>query len=175
MLIEKNCSLTESEIENNKWHCNKCMISNLAKIFPFGLENDYGLLNILNADSLKFLENLPTYDITSKAFVTLKPYDIDHNTISNINSRYYPASEFQSMHRNNSFNILHTNLNWLENKFEHLHNFINSADMNLDIIGISETSQRENSGFSMNVSIEGYHHPFTIGSKTNQRWCCSLC
>ena len=38
--------------------------------------------------------------------------------------------------------------------------------MNLDIIGISETSQRENSEFSMNVSIEGYHHPFTIGSKT---------
>ena len=37
--------------------------------------------------------------------------------------------------------------------------------MNLDI-GISETLQRENSEFSMNVSIEGYHHPFAIGSKT---------
>ena len=29
-----------------------------------------------------------------------------------------------------------------------------------------ETSQHENSEFSMNVSIEGYHHPFAIGSKT---------
>ena len=38
--------------------------------------------------------------------------------------------------------------------------------MNIDIIGISETSQRENSNFDTNVFIDGYHQPVTNGSRT---------
>ena len=56
---------------------------------------------------MKFLENLPTFDITSQAanFDSLKQYDIDENIIDNLNSRYYSAQEFQSLTANNPFNV----------------------------------------------------------------------
>ena len=169
-IIDINNSLTETEIDNNKWLCNKCLISNMAKNFPFGLESNYELQNILNTDSLKTLDNLPNYDIISKAsdIETLKQFDIDENTISNINSRYYPTYEFQSLKREKSFNIFHTNLNGLENKFEQLHNFINTTNLNLDIIGVSETSLKENENFDLNVNIDGYQQPYSLGSKTSK-------
>ena len=169
-MIDINSALTEAEIQENEWMCNKCQISNMANIFPFGLENNYDLQNILQADSLKILENLPSYEITSKAsdIDSLKQFDIDENTVTNINSRYYPAYEFQSLHPVNSFNLFHTNLNGLENKFEQLHNFVNTTKMNIDIIGISETTQSENNIFKTNVSIDGYHQPFTLGSKSSR-------
>ena len=40
--------------------------------------------------------------------------------------------------------------------------------MNIDIIGISETSQSEGKDFSTNISMSGYHQPFTTGSKTSK-------
>ena len=40
--------------------------------------------------------------------------------------------------------------------------------MNVDLIGMSETSQREGCNFSKNVTIDGYQQPFTSGSKTSR-------
>ena len=169
-IIVANSNLTETEIQAKEWLCNKCHISNLAVIFPFGLENNYELQNMLKTDSLKSLDNLPSYEVISKAsdFDTLNQFDIDENTVTNINSRYYPAYEFQSMQNGNMLNLFHTNINGLENKFEQLHNFVNTTKMNVDLIGISETSQREGCNFSKNVTIDGYQQPFTTGSKTSR-------
>ena len=55
-MMEINSLLTDAEIETREWYCNKCQISNMAKIFPFGLEDKHGLKNIVNADSLKCLD-----------------------------------------------------------------------------------------------------------------------
>ena len=66
---------------------------------------------------------MPTYEITSKAYnidVT-NQYDIDDNIVNNINSRYYSANEIKNMGTANSFNIIHSNLNGLENKFDDYH------------------------------------------------------
>ena len=71
-----------------------------------------------------------------------------------------------SLQANKSFNLFHTNVNGLENKFEKLQNFLNSTNMDLDIVAISETSQRGDIPFSMNVNISGYHKPFSLGSKS---------
>ena len=157
--------LTDVQLD---WHCNKCKILKLANIFPFGLVDNSDLFHILNSDSLKSLDNLPTYDIASKAhnIDSLNQHDIDINCIDNINSRYYPAHEFTSINKSDSFNILHSNLNGLENKFDEYHNFIASTQLNLDVLCISETSQKENNNFNLNVSIEGYKQPFALGSKT---------
>ena len=108
-LIESNNHLTNKEIEEQEWLCNKCLIINMAEIFPFGHENNYELDNIMNIDSLKSLENLPTYDIMSKAysFDSLNQFDIDDNIITNINSRYYSAMEYQNINNKKSFTILH--------------------------------------------------------------------
>ena len=65
-----------------------------------------------------------------------------------------------------TFNILHSNLNGLEGKFEQYHNFISSSTMDIDVLCISETSQKENLNFDININMDGYKKPFSLGSKT---------
>ena len=36
---ELNEGLTEEDIKTKKWKCNKCVILNMAKTFPFGLQS----------------------------------------------------------------------------------------------------------------------------------------
>ena len=144
------------------------MISNMAEKFPFGLESNYDLINMMTTESLKSLKNLPMYEITSKAYnidVT-NQYDIDDNIVNNINSRYYSANEFKNMGTANSFNIIHSNLNGLENKFDDYHTFITNANTNIDVLCKSETSQKENCPFNLNINIDGYRQPFTLSSRT---------
>ena len=90
---------------------------------------------------MKALENLPNYDIFSKAsdFDSLKQADVDENISTNINSRYYPAHAFKKINNENSYNIFHTNINVFEQV--RLHNFINSSEV--DLISRSETSRKE--------------------------------
>ena len=66
----------------------------MAEKFPFGLESNYDLINIITSNSLKFLKNLPTYEIASKKSLQnrlMNQYDIDDNIVNNINSQYYSA------------------------------------------------------------------------------------
>lgn len=169
-MMEENALLTDTEIDETQWICNKCLISNRAKNFPYGLQDDQEFLDIVNIESLKSLEYLPSYEITSKAHQidSLNQHDIDENIINNINSRYYPAYEFLSLKDINSFNILHSNLNGLENKFENYQSFINCSKMDLDVLCISETTQKENIDFSLNVDLDGYHKPRILGSKSSR-------
>ena len=111
----------------------------------------------MNSDSLKFLENLPSFNTTSKAYSidSLAQFDIDENIITNINSRYYSANEFKYTKNINSFNILHSNLNGLESKFEEYHNFIKNTEMDIDILCIRETSLKEDVSSDLNLSIDG--------------------
>ena len=111
-MLTANSLINPEEIAAKTWFCNKCQISNMAQLFPFGLQNNHDLQNIMNYESLKFLENLPSYKTTSKAYNidSLSQSDIDENIITNINSRYYSANEFKTIKNINSFNILHSNL-----------------------------------------------------------------
>ena len=109
---------------------------------------------------MKSLENLPSYEITSKAccFDSLKQSDLDENIITNIDSRFHVItqlmiSKFKNLNTNNNFNIFHANVNGLESKFELLHNFICSTKLELDVINISETSQNDDNIFDTNIDI----------------------
>ena len=108
-IMDNNDVLSEEEIDKIEWFCNKCRILKTAQIFPFGLEDDKEVQNIMHSDSMKALENLPSYDIVSKAenFESVMQSDIDENIINNLNSRYYSAHEFQSLGKNNMFTIFH--------------------------------------------------------------------
>ena len=64
-----------------------------------------------------------------------------------------PTQELAKLKIPNQFNIFHTNLNGLENKFEILHGFITNASYDFDIVGITETSRKCNENFTNNVSI----------------------
>ena len=169
-MIEDNLTLSDKEKDNCEWLCNKCQIIKTAQIFPFGLENNQELLNITHSDLMKALENLPSYEITSQAanFDALKPSNIDENIINNLNSRYYAAREFQSLANENSFNIFHSNMDGLENKFDLLHNFVNNTKLDLDIICLSETGQKLNYDFDTNITLVWYKQPFSTGSKFNK-------
>ena len=98
-MMDLNSQLTDEEIETNDWFCNKCQISNMAQIFPFGLESNHDLQNIINSNSIISYENLPSYEITSKAcdIDSLQQYDIDVNVINEINSQYYSANDFEKL------------------------------------------------------------------------------
>ena len=170
--INDSSPLHDEQIDEIDWLCNRCLISNMAEKFPFGLESNYDLINIMTTESLKSLKNLHTYVITSKANNTdfTNQYDIDDNIVNNINSRYYSANKFNNMNTANStFNIIHSNLNGLENKFDDYHTFINNTKTNIDVLCISETTQKENCPFNLIINIEGYKQPFTLGSKTATR------
>ena len=106
---------------------------------------------------MKSLDNLPSYNIYSEAskFNSLKQSDIDVDLMYNLNSKYYSAHEFKPLTRDQSFDIFHSNLDGLASKYELLHNFISSTKLDIDIINISETSQRLNETFKCNISIEG--------------------
>ena len=177
IMLETNNILSEEEIADLTWICNKCKIIENAHIFPFGLENTHGLQNIIQSDSIASFDCLPSYKIYSEAsrFNSLKNSDIDENIVANLNSRYYTAHEFKTLSRDQSFNIFHSNLDGLENKFELLHNFITSSNMDIDIINISETSQKLNESFNSNLSIESYTCPFTTGSKFSKGDCSYIC
>ena len=59
--MKENFYLSEFEINNFNWICNKCRIIKTATIFPFGLEEDMDIENIMNTNSVKTLDNLSSY------------------------------------------------------------------------------------------------------------------
>ena len=48
-MMTANCQLNQEEIDAKIWFCNNLQISNMAQLFPFGLENNYDLKNIMNS------------------------------------------------------------------------------------------------------------------------------
>ena len=151
---------------NCNWLCNICTTITRAEVFPFGLVDNYDLQNLLETDSLEILNLLPAYEIASKtkSFV-LNDSDIDENMIDNINSQYHSVKDFKSIIQSNAlFSILHTNLNGLENKFDIFSHFIQTTQNNIDLICLTETTQKADSNFNMNVNLNGYKSPFILGS-----------
>ena len=56
-----------------------------------------------------------------------------------------------------NFNILHNNLNGLENKFDVLHYFLGGVSSKFDIMAITETSQKiTDEDFNTNINIDDY-------------------
>ena len=60
------------------------------------------------------------------------------------------AHEFKALKKSESFTILHS-LNGLENKLDEYQNFINSSVCDIDVLCISETSQKENTHFNVTL------------------------
>ena len=67
--------------------------------------------------------------------------------------KYYTVNEFHKLKLQKKINIFHSNVNGLETKFDNLHEFFTSASFSMDIVAITETSQKSNANFIKNVSI----------------------
>ena len=73
-----------------------------------------------------------------------------------IPSKYYSVEEYQKEKHLGNFNIFHTNVNGLGSKCDDLHEFLSNVSTKLDVLAITETSEKEEFGFLTNVELEGY-------------------
>ena len=70
--------------------------------------------------------------------------------------QYYSVNEYQLLNNLGNLNIFHTNINGLGSKIDNLYEFVSTTSNKMDILAISETSEKEKIGFLTNVEIEGY-------------------
>ena len=82
-------------------------------------------------------------------------------------SNYYSIEDFILLNIPKTFNIFHTNINGLESKLDNLYEFISGTFNRIDIVELTETSEKEGNGFIGNVEIDGYQR-FNTASKTSK-------
>ena len=111
---------------------------------PFTTCSYLELSNTNENDSSKFLQSLPSFEIIAEAskFSDPQSNDVDLNLAFLNDCTYYSVNELFKLSLNNNLNIFHTNINGLESKFDSLHEFLSSTYSKMDIIAITETSQK---------------------------------
>ena len=154
--------------DDNDWHCVVCTLKFNLYNMPFTLCDNTELININNTNSMRFLQSLPNVEVISETskFSQLST-DINFELPSNTNCRYFSVNEYQQLKKNKNLNIFHTNLNGLESKFEDLCEFISGVTHKMDILALTETSEKDEEGFLSNVEIEGYNK-FNTASKSQK-------
>ena len=111
---------------------------------------------------MKFFESLPKFEVVNEAskFSFNSENELDHYLPMRSSCNYYTTIEVQNSKTLTNLNSFHTNINGLESKFDNLHEFISYVSSDMDIIAITETSQKEEF-FTTNVSINGYKEFYT--------------
>ena len=157
--------------ESIKWHCLYCTMKFNHENFAFSLIDYAEMEKINNSDSMEFCKYLPSFERIAEtekfmAFDLLnegndEANDIEQNISSLLDTKYYSVNAFQNLKNQNSLNIFHSNVNGLESKFDHLHEFLAGAKSPLDIIAITETSEQNDDFFISNVSMHSYSPFYT--------------
>ena len=124
--------------------CLKCSITFNYRNIPFTLCNNMELSNTNECNSSKFLNSLPSFEIISEASKFSQPQsnDVDLNLAFQNDCSYYSVNEISKLNLNNNLNIFHTYINGHESKFDNLHEFLSSTYSKMDIIAITETTQK---------------------------------
>ena len=86
---------------------------------------------------------------------------------SKTSCKYYSVNDVYTLKNQKNLNIFHTNVNGLGSKLDNLKEFLSATTIKLDIIAITETSEKDETGFLTNVEIEGYdlYHTPTLSAK----------
>ena len=76
-------------------------------------------------------------------------------------------NEYQLLNKKSNLNIFHSNIYGLASKLDNLQEFLAGSTTKLDIVTITETSEKEDIGFRNNVEIEVYeiYHTASKSSK----------
>ena len=107
---------------------------------------------------MRFLESLPNVDILEQivSFTEHASNDSNIELPAKGTCKYYSVKEYQLLNKKSNFNIFHSNINGFESKLDNLHEFLTVSSTKLDFLAITETSEKEDTGFLNNVEIEGY-------------------
>ena len=118
---------------------------------------------------MNFLKSLPSLEILSEVskFSNLQSAEVDLNMAYQTDCKYYSVDEFQKLNNKKNFNLFHSNVNSLEAKFDNLHEFISSNSTKFDILAITESSEKNNQNFKLNIKIDGYEL-FSTPSNSNK-------
>ena len=71
-------------------------------------------------------------------------------------SNYHSVEDFNLLNIKKNLNIFHANINGPESIFDHLYEFMSGTSSKLDIVELTETSEKEDTGLTGNVEIDGY-------------------
>ena len=136
---------TNLNSHTSKEYCMKCTITFNCLNIPFTTCSYLELSNTNENDSSKFLESLPSFEIIAEAskFSDPQSNDVDLNLAFLNDCTYYSVNELFKLNLNNNLNIFHTSINGLESKFDSLHEFLSSTYSKMDIIAITDTSQKK--------------------------------
>ena len=146
----------------------RCDNSELNNV-PFTRCDNSELNNINTSNSTRFLESLPNVEIVTEAsqFSNASSNEASIEIPSKSCSNYHTVEDFKRLNIPKKFNIFHTNINGLESKLDNLYEFISGASNKIDIVALTETSEKEDNGFIGNVEIDGYQK-FHTASKTSK-------
>jgi len=125
--------------------------------------------NLNCSETLGFLNSLPNFEIVTETseFSNLQSAEVDLNMAFQTDCKYYSVIEFQKLKNKRHFNLFHSNVDSLDAKFDNLHEFISSSPSKFDIIAITESSQKANQNFKLNINIAGYEF-YSTPSNSNK-------
>ena len=135
----------EETIDNIKYGCG--IFIDLCKAF-----------DTVNHEIL--LKKLEHYGIRGNALIWFKSYLANRK-------QYVSLDDFQLLNISNNFNIFHSNISGVESKLDNLNEFLSGSSSKIDVIALTETSEKEDTGFLTNVEREDLQI-FHTGSKSNK-------
>ena len=155
--------------KSDLWHCRVCNIKNNAERLPFTICDNFELININNSNSMRFLESPPNLDIVNESlsFTDDSSNDCSIELPNKTNCNYYSVNDYQLLNKKNKLNIFHSNINGLGSKIDNRNVFLASSSTMMGILTLTETSEKEDTGFLINVEIAGYEK-FHTASKTGK-------
>ena len=145
---------TDSEL----WYCLVCCLQYNLDNVPFTRCDNSVLNNLNNSNSMRFLESLPNVEIVNETskYSNLSSNEAGFELPPKSCSKYYSVEDFQHLNSRTNFNIFHTNINGLESKLDNLNEFLSGIPYNIGVIDVTETSEKEDTGFLSNVEMDNY-------------------
>ena len=145
-------------LDEFEWQCLPCVMKSNHERIPFTMCSNSEINKINQSDSMEFCHALPNKDVISfsRNLTNFSQDDFDQNVPELLESDYHSINKFQNLNNKNKLNLFHSNVNGLESKFDNLCEFLSGINTPLDIIGITETSEKNDTSFLTNVDLETY-------------------
>ena len=145
--------------DDDLWYCLVCVLKYNLDNVPFTRCDNSELTNINISNSMRFLESLPNVAIVNddaSKFSNVTSNEVSIEIPSKSCSKYYLVKDFKTLNISKNINIFHTNINGPESKLDNLYEFLSGSSNKIDVLALTETSEKDDIGFIGNVEMDGY-------------------